>query len=76
MRLNNLKKSMWELFLMCFLVCAALVIIGFFSFLLRGWLIWDFDKPFPFGKVEIIKILKISLLGVPTGLVFWLFNIR
>jgi hypothetical protein len=47
-----------------------------FSYLVKGWLIWDFDKPFPFGKKEMITILKISALGIPTGMVFWIFGIR
>ncbi len=60
----------------CFLMCIALMIIGLFSYLVKGWLIWDFDKPFPFGKEEIITILKISVLGLPAGIVFWIFGIR
>lgn len=35
---------------MCFFMCIALIILGIFSYLLKGWLVWDFDKPFPFGK--------------------------
>lgn len=61
---------------MCFFMCIALIILGIFSYLLKGWLVWEFDKPFPFGKEELITILKISLLGVPTGLVFWIFGVR
>jgi hypothetical protein len=52
------------------------MIIGLFSYLVKGWLIWDFDKPFPFRKEEIISILKISVLGLPAGIVFWIFGIR
>ncbi|WP_415823060.1 hypothetical protein, partial [Klebsiella aerogenes] len=48
----------------------------FFSYLLKGWPVWDFDKSFPFGKTEIATILKISLLGIPAGLVFWIFDVR
>ncbi len=76
MRLNNSKKSIWVLLGICFLMCIALMMIGTFSYLLKGWLIWDFDKPFPFGKKEMITILKISALGIPTGIVFWIFGIR
>jgi len=54
----------------------ALILLGIFSYLLKGWLIWDFNKPFPFGKAEIVTILKISLLGIPAGLVFWIFDVR
>ena len=60
----------------CFLMCIALMIIGLFSYLVKGWLIWDFDKPFPFGKKEMITILKISFLDIPAGMVFWIFGIR
>ncbi|QIK15152.1 hypothetical protein G7090_18005 [Leclercia sp. 29361] len=76
MRLDNSKKSLWALLGICFLMCIALMIIGLFSYLVKGWLIWDFDKPFPFGKEEIIIILKISGLGMPAGMVFWIFGIR
>ncbi|WP_419964293.1 hypothetical protein [Pantoea vagans] len=76
MKLNNPQKSIWTLVLVCFFTCIALITIGTFSYLLKGWLIWEFDKPFPFGKVEIVTILKISLLGIPIGLVFWIFDIR
>lgn len=76
MRLNSTNKSIKELLVMCFFMCIALIILGIFSYLLKGWLVWDFDKPFPFGKEELITILKISLLGVPTGLVFWIFGVR
>ncbi|NUU64730.1 hypothetical protein HQN64_01210 [Enterobacteriaceae bacterium BIT-l23] len=76
MKLNNSKKTIWTLFFICFLMCIALIMIGSFSYLLKGWLSWEFDKPFPFGKAEVITILKISLLGIPTGLVFWVFDIR
>lgn len=76
MKLNSSKKSIWPLFFLCSLTCLDLTLIGFFSYLLKGWLIWDFDDSFPFGKAEIITILKISLLGIPTGFVFWIFDIR
>lgn len=76
MRLDNSKKSLWTLLGLCFLMCIALMIIGVFSYLVKGWLIWDFDKPFPFGKEEMITILKISVLGIPAGIVFWIFGIR
>lgn len=76
MKLNNTKKSVLVLLLLCFLMCVALIMIGTFSYLFKGWLIWEFDKPFPFGQEEIVTILKISLLGIPTGLIFWLFDIR
>ncbi|ATG64567.1 hypothetical protein BvCmsNSP027_04348 [Escherichia coli] len=76
MRLNSTNKSIKALLVMCFFMCIALIILGIFSYLLKGWLVWDFDKPFPFGKEELITILKISLLGVPTGLVFWIFGVR
>lgn len=76
MRLNSTNKSIKALLVMYFFMCIALIILGIFSYLLKGWLVWDFDKPFPFGKEELITILKISLLGVPTGLVFWIFGVR
>ncbi|AVZ82908.1 hypothetical protein DBV23_12130 [Edwardsiella ictaluri] len=76
MRLNSTNKSIKTLLVMCFFMCIALIILGIFSYLLKGWLVWEFDKPFPFGKEELITILKISLLGVPTGLVFWIFGVR
>ncbi|SER21905.1 hypothetical protein SAMN05216522_1152 [Rosenbergiella nectarea] len=76
MKLNSPKKPIWTLFLMCLLMCIALIMIGTFSYLLKGWLIWDFDKSFPFGKNEMITILKISLLGIPAGFVFWKFDVR
>ncbi|MGK3144632.1 hypothetical protein [Pantoea sp. C2G6] len=76
MNINKSKKSIWLLVFLCLGMCLVLMIGGIFSYLLKGWLIWDFDKPFPFGKEEVVKILKISLLGVPTGLVFWIFDIR
>ncbi|MCX8957729.1 hypothetical protein [Erwinia psidii] len=76
MKLNSPKKPISALFFMCFLMCIALIFLGIFSYLLKGWLVWDFNKPFPFGKAEIVTILKISLLGIPTGLVFWIFDVR
>lgn len=76
MRLNSSNKSIKTLLVMCFFMCISLIILGVFSYLLKGWLIWDLDKPFPFGKNELITILKISSLGIPTGLVFWIFDIR
>lgn|GEM_PF-942404 len=76
MKLNSPQKSIWALFFICFLMCMALILLGIFSYLLKGWLIWDFNKPFPFGKAEIVTILKISLLGIPAGLVFWIFDVR
>jgi len=76
MKKNENRKSIGALFFLCFYTCLALVFIGAFSYLLRGWLLWDFNKPFPFGKDEIAIVLKISLLGVPTGFVFWVFDIR
>jgi len=76
MQLNKSRKSIWVLMGICFLMCIALMMIGTFSYLLKGWLIWDFEKPFPFGKKEIITILKISALGIPVGMVFWIFGIR
>ncbi|MGP4131833.1 hypothetical protein OJE16_19675 [Pantoea tagorei] len=76
MNKNENRKSIGALFFLCFCICIALVLIGTFSYLLRGWLLWDFNKPFPFGKNEIAIILKMSLLGLPTGFVFWVFNIR
>ncbi len=75
MKKNSSKKPIWTLFFMCLLMCIALIMIGAFSYLLKGWLIWDFDKPFPFGKNEIITILKISMLGIPAGFVFWIFDV-
>ncbi|RTY52562.1 hypothetical protein EKL29_22695 [Pantoea sp. YU22] len=76
MNKNKKRKSIGVLFVLCFYSCIALFFIGAFSYLLRGWLLWDFDKPFPFGKDEIATVLKIGLLGIPTGFVFWFFNIR
>lgn len=76
MKIHNSNKSIWALLVMCSLMCVALILIGIFSYVLRGWLMWDFNRPFPFGKNEIIIILKISLLGIPMGLVFWIFGIR
>lgn len=76
MNLNKPKKSMRLLIYLCIGMYFVLIIGGLFAYLLKGWLIWEFDKPFHFGKVEIITILKISLLGIPVGLVFWLFDIR
>lgn len=76
MKLNSSEKTIWTLFFMCFFMCMALIMIGTFSYILKGWLIWAFDKPFPFGKEEIATILKISLLGIPIGAVFWFFDIR
>ncbi len=76
MKLNNTRKPIWTLLFICLLMCIALIIIGALSYLLRGWLIWDFNKSFPFEEEEIVTILKISLLGIPTGLVFWIFDIR
>ncbi|AWH87775.1 hypothetical protein HYN51_03880 [Limnobaculum parvum] len=76
MNLHNWKKSILTLIYLCFLMCIPLLLIGVFSYFLKGWFIWDFDKPFPFGKEEIVTILKISLLGFPIGLVLWLFYYR
>ncbi|MEL2240528.1 hypothetical protein PAS25_05890 [Leclercia adecarboxylata] len=76
MQLNKSRKSIWVLMGICFLMCIALMMIGTFSYLLKGWLIWDFEKPLPFGKKEIMTILKISFLGIPMGMVFWIFGIR
>lgn len=76
MKKNENRKSIGALFFLCFYTYIALVFMGTFSYLLRGWLLWDFNKPFPFGKDEIATVLKISLLGVPTGFLFWVFDIR
>lgn len=76
MKLNSSKKSIWTLLFMCLLMCLALIMVGTFSYLLKGWLIWDFNESFPFGKKEVASILKISLLGIPTGVVFWIFDVR
>ena len=76
MKLKSPKKPIWTLFFMCCLMFVALIMLGTFSYLLKGWLVWDFNKPFPFGKAEIVAILKISLLGIPAGLVFWIFDVR
>jgi len=76
MRPDSSNKSIKTLLVMCFFMCIALIVLGIFSYLLKGWLIWDLDKPFPFGKDEFITILKISLLGIPTGLVFWICGVR
>lgn len=76
MNLNKSKRSVGLLIFLCIGMCLVFVVGGLFAYLLKGWLIWDFDKHFPFGKSEIITILKISLLGFPIGLVFWLFNLR
>lgn len=75
MSLNNSSRSLLRLVSVCLLTSIALIFVGVFSYLLKGWLIWDFGKPFPFGSAEIVTVLKISLLGVPAGLVFWFFNI-
>ena len=74
--MDNSKKSFRALLGICFLMCIALMMIGLFCFLVKGWLIWDFDKPFPFGKDEFITILNIGALGIPAGMVFWIFGIR
>ena len=76
MKRNNPKKPLWGLLFICVLMSISLIMIGTFSYLLKGWLLWDFNEQFPFGKEEVITVLKISLLGIPTGLVFWIFNIR
>lgn len=76
MPLNNPIRPLWKLFAVCFTTCTTLIILGLSSYLLKGWLTWDFEKPFPFGYAEIVTILKISLLGIPTGLVFWFFDIN
>lgn len=76
MPINNLNRPLWKLFAVCLITSATLIILGLFSYLLKGWLIWDFEKPFPFGSTEIVTILKISLLGIPTGFVFWFFDIN
>lgn len=76
MNLNKPKKTISLLIFLCVGMCSVLIIGGFFSYLLKGWLVWDFNKPFPFGKAEIVTILKISLLGIPAGLVFWIFDVR
>jgi hypothetical protein len=76
MPLNNLNRQLWKLFIVCLITSITLIILGLFSYLLKGWLIWDFEKPFPFGRTEIVTILKISLLGIPTGLIFWFFDIN
>lgn len=76
MNLNKPKKSTWLLIYLCFGMCLVIMLGGTFSYFLKGWLIWDFDKPFPFGKEEVVTILKISLLGIPTGFIFWIFDIR
>jgi hypothetical protein len=71
MPVNNPNRPLWKVFAVCLITSTILIILGFFSYLLKGWLTWDFEKPFPFGSIEIVTILKISLLGIPTGLVFW-----
>ncbi|KEY57333.1 hypothetical protein [Serratia sp. DD3] len=76
MNLNRRSKSFNVMIYLCFLMCVGLIMIGLFSYLLKGWLVWNLDEPFPFGKEEIVTILKISLLGVPMGIIFWLFDIR
>lgn len=70
------KKSVRLLAFLCVGFFISLTICGFFAYLLKGWIIWDFDKPFPFGKEEIVTILKISLIGFPIGFFLWLFDIR
>jgi hypothetical protein len=76
MNLNKPKKSVKLLVFLCFGMCAVFIVGGLFAYLLKGWLVWDFDKPFPFGKTELITILKVGLTGFPIGLVFWLFDVR
>ena len=76
MNKNKYKKSIFLLTYLCLGMYLVLIVGGFFAYLLKSWLIWDFNEPFPFGKEEIVTILKISLLGIPAELMFWIFDIR
>ena len=76
MNKNKYKKSIFLLTYLCLGMYLVLIVGGVFAYLLKGWLIWDFNEQFPFGKEEIVTILKISLLGIPAGLMFWIFDIR
>lgn len=76
MSIRNNRGAIQSLALLCCSMCFVFVAGGLFSYLLKGWLIWDLDKPFPFGWNEGFIIMKISLLGFPMGFVLWVFNVR
>ena len=76
MKLSKSKKSVKLLIFLCIGIFLSFTVCGAFAYLLKGWFIWEFDKPFPFGKTELITILKISFIGFPIGFFLWLFDMR
>ncbi|WP_413721394.1 hypothetical protein ACL2XG_20630 [Sodalis sp. RH24] len=71
MKRNKLKFCLFLLIYMCFSMVFIFIVSGVFAYLLKGWLMWEFDKPFPFGKEEIKIICKIGLTGFPIGIILF-----